>query len=170
MVTVERLDHIVLTVASSAASCAFYRRVLGMRVATFDDGRKALPFGGQKTNLHERGREYEPKAARPTPGSADLCFITSVPREQVLAHLQAEGVPVLAGPRPRTGALRPLQSVSFRDPEGDLIEVANQPAARAITLPDRAASRRGSARLAAGVGVERLRAGAGRSRYAQRCL
>ena len=126
---IERFDHIVLTVADLQATCAFYERVLGMRVVTFAGGRKALAFGDQKINLHERGREFEPKAHAPTPGSADLCFVAATPIDQVMEHLRACGVPVLEGPVPRTGALGPIVSVYFRDPDQNLIEVANYVAA-----------------------------------------
>ena len=120
-----RFDHIVLTVADIELSCRFYERVLGMRVVTFAGGRKALAFGEQKINLHQRGKEFEPKAHAPTPGSADLCFITATPVADVLAHLEACGVSVLEGPVARTGAVGPITSVYFRDPDHNLIEVAN---------------------------------------------
>ncbi len=121
---IERFDHIVLTVADLQATCAFYERVLGMRMVTFAGGRKALAFGDQKINLHERGREFEPNAHAPTPGSADLCFVAATPLDQVMEHLRACGVPLLEGPVPRTGALGPIVSVYFRDPDQNLIEVA----------------------------------------------
>lgn len=122
---VEAIDHIVLTVKDVEAICAFYGRVLGMEVVTFGAGRKALAFGGQKINLHQQGREVEPKAANPLPGSADLCFVTAVPVAEVLAHLRANDVEVLAGPVPRTGAVGPITSLYFRGPDGNLIEVSN---------------------------------------------
>jgi catechol 2,3-dioxygenase-like lactoylglutathione lyase family enzyme len=122
---VDRLDHLVLTVADVEATCAFYTRVLGMRVVTFGNARKALAFGAQKINLHAHGREFEPKADRPTPGSADLCFTTSVPLSQVVAHLNAQGVAIIEGPVERTGATGPLVSIYFRDPDRNLIEIAN---------------------------------------------
>jgi catechol 2,3-dioxygenase-like lactoylglutathione lyase family enzyme len=118
------LDHLVLTVRSVEATCSFYTRVLGMSVVTFDEGRKALAFGSQKMNLHEQGKEFEPKAERPTPGSADLCFLTDVPLAEVVGHLEALGVPLVAGPVGRTGAVGPIRSVYFRDPDGNLIEVS----------------------------------------------
>ncbi|MEK9804015.1 MAG: VOC family protein [Curvibacter sp.] len=123
---IDSLDHLVLTVADVEASCAFYNRVLGMDVVTFGQGRKALAFGVQKINLHPSGREFEPKAQRPTPGSADLCFLTSVPLAQVQAHLAACGVGVTEGPVQRTGAQGPILSVYFRDPDLNLIEVSNR--------------------------------------------
>ena len=122
---VQRFDHIVLTVADISATCAFYEKVLGMQVVTFAGDRKALAFGAQKINLHQRGQEFEPKAHRPTPGSADICLIAETPVKEVLAHLEACGVAVLEGPVPRTGALGPIVSVYFRDPDNNLIEVAN---------------------------------------------
>jgi catechol 2,3-dioxygenase-like lactoylglutathione lyase family enzyme len=99
--------------------------VLGMEVVTFADGRKALAFGRQKINLHPHGREFEPKAARPTPGSGDLCFLTSTPIAEVASHLAAEGVRIIDGPVRRTGATGPILSLYFRDPDGNLIEVSN---------------------------------------------
>ncbi|MFO1317309.1 MAG: VOC family protein [Burkholderiales bacterium] len=124
-----RFDHIVLTVADIEASCRFYERVLGMQVVTFAGGRKALAFGQQKINLHQRGKEFEPKAHAPTPGSADLCFVAAAPITAVLAHLRECGVAVLEGPVARTGAVGPITSVYFRDPDNNLIEVANYGAA-----------------------------------------
>ncbi len=122
---IDRLDHFVLTVADVAATCAFYRRVLGMAVVSFGDGRTALAFGQQKINLHARGREFEPKAAHPTPGAGDFCLITAMPLPEVEAHLRAEGVAVVEGPVLRTGASGPIESIYFRDPDGNLVEVAN---------------------------------------------
>lgn len=127
---IDRIDHFVLTVASVEATCAFYARVLGMRVETFRpaDGteRRALCFGNQKINLHQAGAEFEPKAATPRPGSGDFCLITALPPAVVLAHLAREGVAVDLGPVPRTGAMGPLVSVYFRDPDGNLVEVSSQ--------------------------------------------
>jgi len=121
----DRLDHLVLTVKSIAATCEFYARVLGMDTLTFGDNRKALAFGSQKINLHEFGKEVEPKAHRPTPGSADLCFITSIQIKDVVEHLYQCGVQILEGPVKRTGALGQIESVYFRDPDLNLIEVSN---------------------------------------------
>jgi len=123
---IDSLDHLVLTVADVQVTCDFYQRVLGMGVVTFGQGRKALAFGAQKINLHQAGREFEPKAERPTPGSADLCFLTTVPLPQVQAHLAACGVTVTEGPVQRTGAQGPILSVYFRDPDRNLIEVSNR--------------------------------------------
>lgn len=122
---IDRLDHLVLTVRDIETTCAFYARVLGMQVITFGEGRKALVFGHQKINLHTEGKEFEPKAARPTPGSADLCLLTSHPLSEVVAHLQVCGVTLLEDPTLRTGATGPIRSVYFRDPDGNLIELAN---------------------------------------------
>lgn len=122
---IDRLDHLVLTVKSIEATVAFYRRALGMREVAFGEGRKALAFGAQKINLHEEGREFEPKAHRPTPGSADLCFVTETPLPEVVRHLRACGVEIIEGPVGRTGAVGPLLSVYFRDPDLNLIEVSN---------------------------------------------
>jgi catechol 2,3-dioxygenase-like lactoylglutathione lyase family enzyme len=124
---IEAIDHIVLTVADIAATCAFYERVLGMRTVSFGAGRTALAFGAQKINLHEVGRELEPKARHAGPGTGDLCLLTTQPIEQVIAHLQACGVAVLQGPVPRTGARGPIVSVYFHDPDFNLIEVSRYP-------------------------------------------
>jgi catechol 2,3-dioxygenase-like lactoylglutathione lyase family enzyme len=122
---IDRIDHVVLTVQSIDATCAFYARVLGMRPLTFAGNRKALAFGRQKFNLHEAGREFEPKAARPTPGSIDLCLITSTPLDDVVAHLRRCDVEIIEGPVAKTGATGPIRSVYFRDPDQNLIEVSN---------------------------------------------
>lgn len=122
---VDRLDHLVLTVRDIRATCEFYATVLGMQVVTFEGGRTALAFGRQKINLHERGKEFEPRARVPTPGSADLCFITAIPLPEVVRHLQSSGVDVIEGPVRKTGALGPMTSVYFRDPDDNLIEVSN---------------------------------------------
>lgn len=118
------LDHLVLTVRNIEATCAFYASVLGMEVVTFGAGRKALAFGSQKINLHERGKEFEPKPGQPTAGSADICFITDTPLSEVIEQLNSLGVAILDGPVARTGAVGPIKSVYFRDPEGNLIEVS----------------------------------------------
>ena len=122
---IERLDHLVITVADIEATCAFYTRVMGMQVVTFGSGRKTLVFGQQRINLHERGKEFEPKAIVPTPGSADLCFIASTPISEVIQHLAREQIEIILGPVPRTGAAGNLESVYFSDPDGNLIEISN---------------------------------------------
>ncbi len=127
------LDHLVLTVRSVAATCDFYSSVLGMEVVTFAEGRKALRFGAQKINLHERGQEFEPKAGQPTAGSADLCLIAGIPLDEVIAHLIRLGVPIIEGPVARTGAVGSIRSVYFRDPDANLIEVSVYD--RSTTIP-----------------------------------
>jgi len=121
----DRLDHLVLTVRNIETTCKFYSIVLAMEVVTFENGRKALSFGSQKINLHEAGKEFEPKASRPTPGSADLCFTTTTPIDQVIRRLELSKVRILEGPVKRTGALGQVISVYFRDPDLNLIEVSN---------------------------------------------
>jgi len=122
--TIEQIDHVVLTVASLDATIDFYTEVLSMDVIKFD-GRKALKFGEQKINLHQRGHEFNPKAAHPTPGSADLCFITLDPLEEVIEYLTALRVHIEEGPVERTGAVGKLRSVYIRDPDHNLIEISN---------------------------------------------
>lgn len=122
---IDHLDHLVLTVADVDATLDFYSRVLGMRLVTFGEGRKALAFGNQKINLHQAGRDFEPKAERPTPGSADLCFIVATPLDEVTAHLEAHRVAIVEGPVKRTGATGPIRSVYLRDPDFNLIELSN---------------------------------------------
>jgi catechol 2,3-dioxygenase-like lactoylglutathione lyase family enzyme len=124
MIRVDSIDHVVLTVRDLASTCHFYSRVLGMQVSEFEGGRKALVFGHQKLNLHEAGREFEPKAVHPTPGSTDLCFVTRVPIPEVLEHVRTCQAEVVAGPVPQTGAAGPMTSVYVRDPDGNLIEIA----------------------------------------------
>ena len=123
-ISITRLDHLVLTVRDIAATCDFYSRVLGMAVVTFGEGRTALSFGNQKINLHQAGREIEPHAARPMPGSADLCLITDDEPAATLSALQAHGVAIELGPVQRTGALGAIESIYLRDPDGNLIEIA----------------------------------------------
>ncbi len=125
MMRLTRLDHLVLTVANITRTSDFYQRTLGM-IPINKNGRWSLHFGMQKINLHEFGHEFEPKAERPTPGSADLCFLTEMPLSQVIEHLQKSSVAITKGPVRRTGAQGPLLSVYFRDPDLNLIEVANQ--------------------------------------------
>jgi catechol 2,3-dioxygenase-like lactoylglutathione lyase family enzyme len=121
---IDRIDHLVLTVRNIAVTCEFYSRVLGMTAVTFGADRKALQFGAQKINLHEKGKEFEPRAAHPTPGSADVCLISAVPLPEVVAHLGRCGVDIIEGPVARTGARGPIQSVYLRDPDLNLIEVS----------------------------------------------
>ncbi|XP_078268100.1 glyoxalase domain-containing protein 5 [Rhinoraja longicauda] len=124
-VQIKGLDHLVLTVKSIENSTAFYSRTLGMQVITFKGNRKALSFGEQKFNLHEIGKEFEPKAHKPTAGSMDLCLITDTPLSKVIEHLKTCGVHIEEGPIERTGAVGVIMSVYFRDPDNNLIEVSN---------------------------------------------
>lgn len=120
----DRLDHLVLTVADVEASVLFYQRALRLDEVRFADGRVALAFGSQKINLHPIGSAIEPRALRPTAGSADLCFVSSLSMKEILDHLRACEVPVACGPVARTGAIGPMMSVYLRDPDGNLIELA----------------------------------------------
>jgi catechol 2,3-dioxygenase-like lactoylglutathione lyase family enzyme len=121
---IDRLDHLVLTVASIDATAAFYTSALGMKLITFGN-RKALGFGEQKINLHQVGKEFEPKAAHPTSGSGDLCFITKTPLEDVISHLNAIHCVIELGPVTRDGALGAMLSIYLRDPDLNLIEISN---------------------------------------------
>ncbi|MEM9803676.1 MAG: VOC family protein [Cyanobacteria bacterium P01_D01_bin.56] len=125
MLCIDALDHFVLTVENIDITTDFYSRILGMDVITFGEGRKALRFGQQKINLHEYGSEYEPKAQKPLPGSADLCFLTQQSIQEIVEHLNQHDVAILQGPVGRTGAMGPILSVYFRDPDANLIEVSN---------------------------------------------
>jgi catechol 2,3-dioxygenase-like lactoylglutathione lyase family enzyme len=129
MMHIDGVDHFVLTVASIEESCDFYERVLGMTTVSFGEGRKAIAFGSQKINLHLAGREFTPHAQRPVPGSADFCLITSLPLDDCIDHVRAQGVTILLGPVNRTGATGKLRSFYFRDPDQNLVEVANRVAA-----------------------------------------
>lgn len=119
------LDHLVLTVADIEQTCRFYRQVLNFEIITFGNNRKALKFGQQKINLHEAGHEFEPKAKHPTRGSADLCFITSTPLNELIIHLAHQKVVIQEGPVQRTGAVGNIMSVYIRDPDENLIEISN---------------------------------------------
>ena len=121
---IDHLDHLVLTTAHEQACIDFYVDVLGMTLETFGAGRRALRFGSQKINLHVQGREFEPKANTPVPGSLDLCFIADVPLDAVMTRLQALRVPIVEGPVLRTGAVSRLRSVYVRDPDLNLIEIS----------------------------------------------
>jgi catechol 2,3-dioxygenase-like lactoylglutathione lyase family enzyme len=127
MFSIDRIDHIVLTCHDVERTVAFYQQVLGMEPVTFAGGRRGLAFGRQKFNLHQSGREFDPKALKPMPGAIDLCLITLTPLADVQAHLKASGVAVVEGPVQKTGATGPIESVYFRDPDGNLIEVSNYP-------------------------------------------
>jgi catechol 2,3-dioxygenase-like lactoylglutathione lyase family enzyme len=126
---IQHLDHLVLTTHNEAACVDFYTRVLGMTLESFVGGtpaveRKAFKFGNQKINLHIRGKEFEPKAHLPVPGALDLCFIASVPLDEVIARINAAQWPILEGPVMRTGATQKIRSVYMRDPDLNLIEIS----------------------------------------------
>ena len=121
---IDRIDHLVLTVADLDVTVAFYTRVLGMAAETFGEGRTALRFGRQKINLHVRGAEFEPRAARSGTGTGDFCLVTETPLEEVQQHLAAVGVPVEVGPVTKQGALGPMRSVYLRDPDQNLVEIS----------------------------------------------
>lgn len=126
---ISHLDHLVLTTVDAKACIDFYTRVLGMKVETFVGGtppvvRTAFKFGNQKINLHIKGREFEPKAQEPTPGSLDLCFIATLPLERVIENIRASNWPIVDGPVLRTGATTKIRSIYLRDPDGNLIEIS----------------------------------------------
>jgi catechol 2,3-dioxygenase-like lactoylglutathione lyase family enzyme len=122
---IEGIDHIVFTVKDIEKTCDFYEKTLNMKIETFGAGRKALCFGVQKINLHQYGKEFEPKAATPAPGTQDICLITKIPVTEVMLNLEKCGVDIEDGPINRTGAVGPILSIYFRDPDDNLIEVAN---------------------------------------------
>lgn len=126
---IAHLDHLVLTTSFEAACVDFYTRVLGMTLESFIGGtppvtRQAFKFGNQKINLHIKGKEFEPKAHLPVPGSLDLCFIASIPLDAVIANLSAANLPILEGPVLRTGATQKIRSIYVRDPDLNLIEIS----------------------------------------------
>ena len=121
---IERIDHLVLTVQNIEVSCAFCTKVLGMKAVAFEEDRKAVVFGNQKINFHESGNTFDPKALRPTPGSADLCFIVRDPLTKIVSHLDICGIKIIEGPVERTGAKGPMTSIYIRDPDQNLIEIA----------------------------------------------
>ncbi len=126
---IDHLDHIVLTTAHTEQCIDFYTRVLGMKFERFgQQGRMALKFGKQKINLHEKGREFEPKATLAAPGTLDICFIAAVPLAEVIARLEAAKVAIIEGPVMKTGAQGPIRSVYVRDPDGNLVEISEQAA------------------------------------------
>lgn len=119
------IDHFVLTVKDVDATLAFYERVLGMEVVVFSEGRKALKFGSQKINLHQAGKEFEPKAHHPTRGSGDYCLVSRTPLKDVMNSLQKEGVDLIEGPVETTGAHGKMTSIYYRDPDLNLVEISN---------------------------------------------
>jgi catechol 2,3-dioxygenase-like lactoylglutathione lyase family enzyme len=129
---IDRIDHFVLTVRALEATLTFYERVLGFAREIRPGAPASLRFGRQKINVHEREHTFEPKAARPTPGAGDFCLITLRPVDEVIAHLKICGVAVELGPVARNGALGPMMSVYFRDPDANLIEVSRYDDAAAL--------------------------------------
>jgi len=125
---IDHLDHIVLTTARTGECIDFYTRVLGMKLERFGQGRMALKFGNQKINLHEKGKEFEPKATVAVPGTLDICFIAAVPLSDVIARLAACNVPIIEGPVMKTGAQGPIRSLYVRDPDGNLVEISERAA------------------------------------------
>ncbi|ECN6426986.1 VOC family protein [Salmonella enterica subsp. enterica serovar Newport] len=121
---IDRIDHLVLTVSDISTTIRFYEEVLGFSAVTFKQNRKALIFGAQKINLHQQEMEFEPKASRPTPGSADLCFITSTPINDVVSEILQAGISIVEGPVERTGATGEIMSIYIKDPDGNLIEIS----------------------------------------------
>ena len=122
---IKNIDHLVLTVADIDKTIDFYTNILGFEVVTFGDNRKALTFGNQKINLHQKGKEFEPKAEHPTTGSADLCFISETDIDDVLEELKHKNIEIIEGVLERTGAIGKIKSVYFRDPDLNLIEISN---------------------------------------------
>lgn len=121
-----KLDHIVLTVKDISKSCQFYQNALSMDVQTFENNtRTALYFANTKINLHEVHHEFEPKAKNPTPGSADICLITTTPISQVITELQEKNILIEEGPTEKTGANGSILSIYLRDPDCNLIEISN---------------------------------------------
>jgi catechol 2,3-dioxygenase-like lactoylglutathione lyase family enzyme len=116
---------LVLTVKNIEKTCEFYSTVLGMEIISFGEDRKALKFGNQKINLHEAGKELGPKAGNPTPGSADLCFISENEIKEVIKEIKAHGLQIIEGPVERTGTLGKIKSIYIRDPDNNLIEISN---------------------------------------------
>ncbi|MBE9561031.1 MAG: VOC family protein [Proteobacteria bacterium] len=123
--TITHIDHIVLTVKDIPTTIEFYTRVLGIHAINFSGNRTALKFGQQKINLHETDKEFEPKANRPTPGSADLCLITETELEQAMAYVHSCNIEIIEGPVERTGATGKLLSFYIRDPDLNVIEISN---------------------------------------------
>ncbi|MGH1386006.1 VOC family protein [Kordia sp.] len=122
---IERIDHFVLTVHNIEKTIEFYTNILGMKIITFGQNRKALTFGNQKINLHEKGKEFEPKAQHPTCGSADLCFIVSENIEHVKTIIENKGITIIEGIVERTGTIGKIKSIYLRDPDLNLIELSN---------------------------------------------
>ena len=122
-ISIERIDHFVITVSDIHKTINFYKRVLGMSVIAFANDRKALRFGNQKINIHQAGKEMKPNAQNAAMGTADVCFISDRPLETVQNHLQSEHIHIEYGPIEQHGAVGIMDSVYFRDTDGNLIEV-----------------------------------------------
>ena len=122
---ISTLDHLVITVHNIEKSCTFYETVLGLEIISFGDGRKAIKVGDQKISLHQTGKEISPCAKHPTPGSADICFTTPKPISDYLRHLKNSGIDIELGPVKRHGVFGAMDSVYFRDPDGNLLEVSH---------------------------------------------
>ena len=123
---IDHLDHLVLTTTDERACVDFYVEMLGMKLETFGEGRKAFKFGNQKINLHVKGNVFEPKAHLPVSGALDLCFIASIPLDEVISRLNARGGHIIEGPVARTGANYRLRSIYLRDPDLNLIEISER--------------------------------------------
>ena len=123
---IHHLDHLVLTTGNEEACVGFYVELLGMTLETFGEGRKAFKFGEQKINLHVKGKEFEPKAHLPVPGALDLCFIASIPLDDVIKQLNDRGANIIQGPVARTGANYRIRSIYLRDPDLNLIEISER--------------------------------------------
>jgi catechol 2,3-dioxygenase-like lactoylglutathione lyase family enzyme len=121
---IDRIDHVVLTTRDKEGCIRFYTQVLGMQLEKFGDNRLALKFGRQKINLHEWGREFTPRAHVAAPGTLDLCFIASVPLQEVIGKLRKNNIPILEGPVAKTGAQGPITSVYVHDPDLNLVEIS----------------------------------------------
>jgi catechol 2,3-dioxygenase-like lactoylglutathione lyase family enzyme len=115
-------------VSDIGESLRFYERALGFERELFrgpqGQPRFALKFGQQKINLQDRSTETPTKAKQTTLGAGDFCVIAAIPLDEVLAHLRVIGIEIEAGPVARRGALGELRSIYFRDPDGNLVEVA----------------------------------------------
>tara|TARA_Y100000034_G_scaffold119845_1_gene162038 strand:+ start:428 stop:802 length:375 start_codon:yes stop_codon:yes gene_type:complete len=120
-----RIDHIVLTVDDIQETIDFYTHIFKMEAITFGDNRRALRFGEQKINLHQRGKEFLPCASRPTPGSIDICFISDESIDIFEERIKMMGLEIEEGPVKRSGAVGEILSIYFRDPSGNLIEISN---------------------------------------------
>ncbi len=123
-INMDSIDHLVLTVANIDISVDFYTEVLGMELFTVN-GRKSLAFGEQMIKLQQRGHEVSPKAAHPTSGSGDICFITSTPLDEVIGFLNEQKVHIEEGPVERIGAMGTMRSIYIRDPDKNLVEISN---------------------------------------------